>query len=297
MPRAARISARSVVASNSILTVTPYERRYRPDLLALLEYSYQRHTHLDWYEPDEWVDNVAGLTRLAFRGTHLVGLMAATLPVFGASWIRMVALADGTTETEVLEQLWASTAAALRQAGTRECWVLMLEPWFEYYMPLLDMTEAERLVTLRREGDPLPERPPSRIAVEFARLEDVDAMTAVDQAAFATPFQMTTQDMRRAYRFAALSSVARVDGRIVGYQLSTRHGDQGHLARLAVSPSMQGQGIGAALVCDMTAALLRRRVELVTVNTQISNTRSLSLYTACGFTRSGFDLPIYRALL
>ncbi len=165
MPRAARISAVSVVASNSILTVTPYERRYRPDLLALLEYSYQRHTHLDWYEPDEWVDNVAGLTRLAFRGTHLVGLMAATLPVFGASWIRMVALADGTTETEVLEQLWASTAAALRQAGTRECWVLMLEPWFEYYMPLLDMTEAERLVTLRREGDPLPERPPSRIAV------------------------------------------------------------------------------------------------------------------------------------
>ncbi|MBK8137743.1 MAG: hypothetical protein IPK52_18325 [Chloroflexi bacterium] len=43
----------------------------------------------------------------------------------GSAWSP---LADGTTETEVLEQLWASTAAALResQAGTRECWVLAL---------------------------------------------------------------------------------------------------------------------------------------------------------------------------
>lgn len=282
-----------MVASNSILTVMPYERRYRTDVLDLIEYSYQRHTHLDWYEPDTWLDNVEGVVRLAFRGTHLVGMMAATMPMQETSWIRMVAVADGQAETEVLEQMWIPTAEALNEAGTRTCWVLMLEPWFEYYMPVLGMTESERLVTLRRDGDAVPEASAEGVTVEAATMDDVLEMTAVDQAAFAPPYQMTKQDMRRAYRFSALSSVARIDGRIVGYQLSTRHGEQGHLARLAVSPDMQRRGTGALLVRDMTEAFLRHGVETVTVNTQVSNTRSLHLYAACGFTRSGYDIPIF----
>jgi ribosomal protein S18 acetylase RimI-like enzyme len=285
-----------MVAAN-VLTVIPYERRYRAQTLDLMSHSYQRHTHLDWYDPDEWIDAVSGVIRLAWRGAHLVGMMAASLPISGQSWLRMVAVADGSPENEVLERLWHPTAAALREAGAESCWVLLLEPWFEYYMPVLHMTEAERLITLRRDRETAPQVSAPDVTVSPATMDDVAAMTAVDHAAFMPPFQMTAQDMRRAYRFAALSTVARVNGTVAGYQLSTRHGDQGHLARLAVDPAVQGNGVGALLVADMAAAFLRRHVELVTVNTQKTNERSLRVYTACGFERSGYDIPIYRATL
>jgi ribosomal-protein-alanine N-acetyltransferase len=285
------------MVSTSALTVTAYDRRDRSDVLDLFGYSYQRHAHLDWYEPDEWLDGVGGVIRLAWRGSHLVGMMAASHPMQGMAWIRLVAVADGAPETEVLEQLWRSTAAGLRDAGAVSCWVLVLEPWFEYYVPVFGMSEAVRLVTLRREGSALQTVDAPDVTVSPATLDDIAAMTAIDHAAFAPPFQMTAQDMRRAYRFAAQSMVARVDGVIAGYQVSTRHGDQGHLARLAVDPAVRGKKIGARLVCEMASAFLRRGVDLITVNTQMTNERSLHVYTACGFTRSGYDLPIYSTRL
>lgn len=282
----------------SALTVVPYERRYRSATVDLIDYSFQRHTHLDWYEPDEWLDNVASVVQLAFRGTHLVGMLATTMPMGGTAWLRLVAIADGAPEAQVLERLWLPTADALRAAGAESVWALILEPWLEYFTPLFGMQEAERLVTLRREGDALPVLPDQpEIVIEQATMDDVGAMAAVDQAAFSPPYQMTAQEMRRAYRFAAMSTVARLDGRLIGYQLSTKHGEQGHLARLAVEPSLQGRGIGALLVRDLTAAFLRRHVEHITVNTQMTNARSLQLYASCGFERAGFDLPIYKATL
>lgn len=285
------------MVSTSALTVTAYDRRDRADVIDLLSYSYQRHIHLDWYEPDEWLDAVGGVIRLAWRGAHLVGLLAASHPMHGVAWIRLAAVADGAPEAEVLALLWQAVAAGLRDAGTQSCWILMLEPWFDHYMPVFDMRESVRLVTLRREGDVLPVIDLPDVTVSPATLDDVAAMTAIDQAAFGPPFQMPAHDMRRAYRFAAQSMVARLDGRIAGYQVSTRHGDQGHLARLAVDPAVQGQRIGARLVCEMAAAFLRRGIDLVTVNTQITNERSLHLYERCGFIRGGYDLPIYSVRL
>jgi ribosomal protein S18 acetylase RimI-like enzyme len=285
------------MVTTNTLTVTAYDRRDRSDVLDLFGYSYQRHAHLDWYEPDEWIDAVGGVIRLAWRGSHLVGMIAASLPMDGMAWIRLVAVADGAPETQVLEQLWRSTAAGLRDAGAQSCWVLMLEPWFEYYVPVFGMSEALRLVTLRREGGDLPNVNAPDVTVSPATLDDVAAMTAIDHAAFAPPFQMTAQDMRRAYRFATQSMVARVDGKIAGYQVSTRHGDQGHLARLAVDPAVRGKKTGASLVREMISSFLRRGVDLITVNTQMTNERSLRVYEACGFTRSGYDLPIYRVIL
>lgn len=285
-----------MVTANT-LTITAYDRRDRADVLDLFSYSFQRHAHLDWYAPDEWLDAVGGVIRLAWRGSHLVGMMAASLPMDGMAWIRLVAVADGAPETEVLSLLWQSTAAGLRDVGAQACWVLMLEPWFEYYAPVFGMSEAVRLVTLRREGDSLPEVDSPDVTVSPAALDDVAAMTAVDHAAFAPPFQMTAQDMRRAYRFAAQSMVARVDGVVAGYQVSTRHGDQGHLARLAVDPAVRGKKIGARLVREMIASFARRGVDLITVNTQMTNVRSLRVYEACGFARNGYDLPVYSVRL
>lgn len=288
-----------MVAARTTLTVIPYERRYRAQVLDLIEYSYQRHMHLDWYEPDLWLDLAEETTHLAFKGTQLMGMMAASAPIQGSSWLRMIALSASADEAETLQQLWRVTAATLRAAGTSTVWVLLVEPWLGQHMPLLEMTQTELLVTLRREGATMPVYPRAQhVNIEPATLLDLPAMIEIDHAAFMPPYPMTPQEMRRAHRFAEQSRVARAEnGEILGYQISNRHTEQGHLARLAVSPHAQQHGIGSALVQDMLYHFHRRGINYVSVNTQLSNTRSLHLYTACGFSRSGYDIPIYQALL
>lgn len=284
-----------MASSVAPLTVVPYERRYRTEVLDLIGYSYQRHMHLDWYEADEWFDSVGGIVQLAWRGKQLVGMLGASYPSDGMAWLRLAALADGVSEQEVMGRLWTPLAHAMIAAGVRTCWVLAFEPWIDYAVTPLGLRQVETLVTLRREGDALPYIAAHGVTLHTATINDVDGMAAVDQAAFAPPYPMSAHDMRRAVRTSAISTVARLNGRIVGFQISTRHGDQGHLARLAVLPEVQGRDIGALLTRECIAAFLRRQVESVSVNTQASNERSLKTYQALGFERTGYDVPIYTA--
>lgn len=282
------------------LVLLPYERRYRTPVLELIRYSYLRHTHLDWYEAETWLDNIGGLTCTAWRGGALAGVMSASWPLGGKSWIRIACVGEGWPEHEVMRALWEAVRAGLYKVNARECWLLALDPWIEGHTALMGMRPSELLVSMRR-GSSLPLRPPPDVppglSLKIADLADVAAMAMVDQQAFAPPFQMTALDMRYAYRGSALCTVARLHGEVVGYQLSTRHGSVGHLARLGVRPDMQGQHIGAALLREMLATFMRRQVEVVTVNTQHSNLRSQQAYHAYGFERIPHDVPMFAVTL
>jgi ribosomal protein S18 acetylase RimI-like enzyme len=163
----------------------------------------------------------------------------------------------------------------------------------------MGMAQAETLVSMRRNKamSPAALAPIDGLTLHSGDLGDVAGMTAIDQAAFVPPFQMTALDMRYAYRGSTLCTVARLHGEMVGYQISTRHGLVGHLARLAVAPALHGRGIGAALVREMIAAFGRRQIESVTVNTQRSNTRSQHLYHGFGFEHTHHDVPMFRTVL
>jgi ribosomal protein S18 acetylase RimI-like enzyme len=122
-------------------------------------------------------------------------------------------------------------------------------------------------------------------------------MTRVDHAAFSPPWQLSLSDLRQAMRLAASCTVATLDERIVGYQLSTRHRESGHLARLAVEPNLQGGGVGGAMLNRLLMYFHERSVHIVTVNTQETNTRSQRLYNYYGFFRNGYDLPVWVSLV
>ena len=84
-----------------------------------------------------------------------------------------------------------------------------------------------------------------------------------------------------------------IEEAIVGYQMSTLYFDGAHLARLAVTPRVQGQRVGSALVEDMLGHFHQRGVQTMTVNTQQSNAISQQLYERQGFRRNGYDLPVW----
>lgn len=108
---------------------------------------------------------------------------------------------------------------------------------------------------------------------EFWRLD----ATALDEATKATPairFRLTRDE--------------------TAYVLTGRAGDRGYLQRLAVHPSVQRGGIGAALVVDSLRWLRRWRCREGLVNTQVANDAALALYESLGFRRRRDGLAVLR---
>ncbi len=127
----------------------------------------------------------------------------------------------------------------------------------------------------------------SSTAIRRARRRDHPSVLAVDHAAF-EPFwrldQTGLHDALRATPFRHFRVAYRgSDTPLTGYAISGRSGPAGYLQRLAISPSQQGQGAGAALVIDGLRWMARRGATQAWVNTPQHNTGALRLYERLGF--------------
>lgn len=278
-------------------TITHYKRRYYRAVQDLLFRARRVHTHLDWHETQHWLESqYQPLMRLAWQNWRLVGLLAASQPLNHAAWVRLAAL-DDRLNGDLLTVMWDAIAAELRGLSVQRVGLLMMDDWLKPRLESLGFRYIEHVVTLARSGNELPPPRPNPVEIRAAEPGDLDALVRVDHAAFAPPWQLAADEMRQAHRIAPTCTLALLDGAAVGYQLSTLYLDGAHLARLAVLPNRQGQGIGGALLDDVLQRFFRRYVYTMTVNTQDSNTQSQHLYTRFGFSRTGYDLPYWEAAL
>jgi len=99
--------------------------------------------------------------------------------------------------------------------------------------------------------------------------------------------------LRRGFVQSSSATVAENGDGLVGYQISTGGRMKAHLARLAVHPSVQGRGVGRALLGDLFTRLYQLGIPKLSVNTQNDNEASLSLYRRMGFLRTGEQYPVY----
>ncbi|MFN8530995.1 MAG: GNAT family N-acetyltransferase [Anaerolineae bacterium] len=278
------------------IEVTPYQRRNRYEVREMLFRSFHSHIHLDWHETDQWLDAGRSPVLVAWNGRRIVGVLAASEPLDGECWIRLAAVQDGENPLPIIETLWNVLKLDLRALNVHRVAVLILREWLSEVFDKLLFHEFEWIVTLRRESrDAPPEMHPAALAIRPADPVDYEAIVRVDHEAFGPLWQMTPGDLRQAMRNAASCTVGLIDNAIIAYQLSTMYFDGSHLARLAVVPTLQARGIGAALVGDVLRRFSRRGVNSMTVNTQLSNERSQRLYQRLGFARNGYDLAVWTA--
>jgi ribosomal protein S18 acetylase RimI-like enzyme len=195
--------------------------------------------------------------------------------------------------------LWPPVRQALAGSGVRLAAALALEDWFEPLCARAGFVQTHSVVVLLRRRGPLdlPLNPPGPVLVREARPADYETIAATDLAAFTPPWQMSARLMRQAIPLADLLTVAEVNGEIVGYQLTTPSNQGAHLARLAVQPGWQGNGIGHALVRHLIENANRRGLRELTVNTQDNNTASLAVYRGLGFNFTGAVYPVYQLSL
>ncbi|MEP7290113.1 MAG: GNAT family N-acetyltransferase [Chloroflexota bacterium] len=273
--------------------VTPYTRQHKRDLLRLMQYEDRLHIHLDWNTVDEWIGEPDMPIVLAWQGRQLIGVMGAAPPLGRSTWLRLVAMPDSVDVDEVLAVLWPALKAHLVSKQINEVAVLLLRPWIRPYVAKLGFAPLDSIVTLRRDDDRVLPPLRSDLKIRVADWREVSAATEVDHKAFTPIWQLSLSALRQAARTASRFTVAELDGQIVAYQLSTLYRDGAHLARLATVPTVQGQGIGGVLLTDVIEHFLRRNIHSITVNTQETNTKSLSLYHRYGFGLTGLNMDVW----
>ena len=279
------------------LHITPYDRRYRSELLDLSWYSQWTHKHLDWYTTGRWLDREDVLVFLAWDGEQLVGYIGLSPENYGSSWIRLMGIRDGTMPETIVRELWRCAEARCLDLGIRNVMVLMVTNWLPTYLRDYGFIYWDDIITFNYLGDYDPRQPKPSLEIRPAEMEHLPAITQIDRMAFRHTWRLSQMDLRQALRLAATVTIAEFEGDIVGYQVSTRHREIGHLARLAVVPELQKNNIGSALLQRQLRDFERRRITTISVNTQLSNLPSQRLYQRYGFFRNGFDLEIWNKRL
>lgn len=276
-----------------VLQTLDYERRYRDDILSLMFYSRHTHAHLDWYKAGQWLDLGNNYIHLAFAEDTLVGVLGFSEDLNGSVWLRMAIIGQGYDPAIILGFLWEQSRVTLMRLGIHIAAVLVINPWLERFLPALGFHYHEDVITMHRAPQTLPPEPHASVTLRSGYLEDLQDIVAIDHAAFNPPWQMNSTDIRLSQRQAASCNLAIFEDNIIAYEVATRHHASGHLARLAVHPSLQGQGVGQVLLHHLLSRFMKRGVKGMTVNTQMSNMPSRRLYERYGFIRNGFDIPVW----
>ena len=183
--------------TDSGVSVIPYARRHRRDLMNLLQNDEYLHIHLDWSSVDEWLSDTDTPIFLAYQGSALVGVMAGSPPLDHSAWLRLIALAHKVDVDSILAALWSVLNSDLTAKGIKEVAVLALRPWIVPHVERLGFTYRDSIVTLRRDGTEFPVAQRSDVKVRNADWREIETVAAVDHAAFSLIWQLSSFSLQQ----------------------------------------------------------------------------------------------------
>jgi ribosomal-protein-alanine N-acetyltransferase len=275
----------------NVRTASPDDRQ---KLANLIHFEIYVHRHLDWRPPLDWLGQSPYL--VAEHNGNIVAALACPPDPVTVAWIRLFAVSSLVPTEIAWPALW-SEALKLLSADQRLVWVaaIPLQHWFQLQLENSHFITTHSVVMLNWERQRLPsDRVVTNLHIRPMRQDDMPTVQEIDIASFVPVWQNSKASMEIAFQQAAIATVAEKDDRLVGYQISTSTPMGGHLARLAVLPEYQGQGIGYVLVRDMLSQFVRRGAISISVNTQQDNPVSLKLYKKMGFRPTGEEYPVYQ---
>jgi ribosomal-protein-alanine N-acetyltransferase len=270
----------------------PQDRNRIADLLHYEEFV---HTHMDWRMPLDWLGHSPFV--LAEKHGCVLGVLACPPDPAEVAWVRGFAASAVEPYASIWAALWRAARERLAGMPAVQCVASVgTGKWYEELLESTGFRQVTNVVLLTWENG-LYRLPEDARPARIRRMSEADlpAVTAVDAAAFQPLWRYSLDGNRVAVDQSVVATVAETaDGRVLGYQISTASPLGGHLARLAVLPETQGQGIGYSLLCDLLKRFQQRGAAQVTVNTQEDNTTSLRLYQKAHFRLTGEKYPIFQ---
>lgn len=250
------------------------------------------YQHVGWHPVAYWLGRPVSLCLQKSDGTETASLLVCP-DRFDVAWLHLFA-ADAFPGAQMAwELLWPAASETLRAIGVDRVWVMTTQSWFAALVRESGFQYAGHVVALMQTPALNPDAAGNDGRVVPIREADLPAIEILDHAAFGIPWQMDSDALRETRNRSILATAFRSEGRILGYQMTVPTAQGVHLARLAVDPSRQRQGIGRLLTAHLLRYFGQRGAPRVTVNTQAENESSLRLYRSLGFQPMGDDYPVY----
>jgi ribosomal protein S18 acetylase RimI-like enzyme len=257
----------------------------------LIFFETRLHRHLDWRSPLEWLG--APYYWALEEGRQITAALACPTEVDGIAWVRLFVYTGHWSPENAWGQLWDTAREAITHDGGATVAAIAMQPWFQRVLADSNFENRQQIVMLEWHSQSWQSTKMDGIRIRRMTEADIPTVTRVDNAAFEPLWHNSFDTLQRAFSQALVATVAESREGIIGYQLTTGHGQRAHLARLAVQPSLQGRGVGRALLSDLFAYLTRTGTTRLSVNTQSDNKVSLKLYNTMGFNRTGEEYPVY----
>lgn len=249
------------------------------------------HRHLDWRSPLEWLG--APFYWALEEGHHITAALACPPEEERIAWVRLFVYSMRWSAGNAWSLLWNTAQPEIAKAGGATVAAIAMHRWFQDVLVANGFENHQRIVMLEWPYQRWVTREANGIHIRRMSSSDLSAVLRTDHASFQPLWHNSLDTIERGYMQALYASVAESKDGIIGYQMTTGHQQRAHLARLAVHPTMQGRGIGQALLSDLFNQLARGGVQRLSVNTQSDNAVSLNLYKKMGFNRTGEEYPVY----
>ena len=253
------------------------------------------HRHLDWRQPIDWVSSGRFLL-LQNEKCEIEALLCCVPEVDNYAWLRVFAYCNKGTMFFAWNQLLQTTIQTLHTQHTPQKFLsLAYYGWMIELLELEGWREVDRLVQLEWDKSIVADQPQTYASFairnmtepDLARVHDIDCLS------FDLIWQQSFETMSASLRQSGYATVLEENSQILGFQISTTNKEIAHLARIAVHPDHRKKHIGNLLLQDLLNYSQRYNIRNVSVNTQQSNTRSISLYKKLGFHEKGASYPVF----
>jgi hypothetical protein len=211
------------------------------------------HRHLDWRTPFEWLGNKDFL--IEQNKQAITGMLICTAEPDEVHWVRVF----GSIDFQSLDQCWQHLFNAFldQAASSAEPLVVATIAYFEWMQDLMEQNNwklHQRVVQLKWNSfdtKNFSNKWPEGLSIRPMSVRDLATVTRIDQECFPFIWKQSQDVINHAFDQSSYTTVALLNGEIVGFQISTAYKTIAHLARLAVTPQFQGYHIGQALVQNM----------------------------------------------
>lgn len=267
-----------------------------------------RHLHVDWYVPGDWLGTPGFVVKVVEDESHyrsqfvkflgvrqrIEACLAVAADPLPAAWVRVAALTERETGKETLGQLLDTAIDALKQDGINEIAWLAVDEWPGAWLADFGFTKTNALETFVKEDETNLDVPViPGLDIRPVLDNDMAQLAMLEANAFAPLWQHSARGLHVAKNQSFSFDVAVLNGSVVGFQLSTPNDYGIHLVRMTVDPTLQGQGIGSALLAHALNGYYQRNRTRITLNTQTDNLPSQMLYKKFGFHPTGEIFPIW----